>query len=267
MSQPRIITAPIRRHFYGHGAFSCDGKLLYASENDYENAAGKIGIYDATHNFKRIGEFNSFGTGPHQILLLRDGKTLVIANGGIETHPDYGRTKLNLATMQSSIVFIDITDGSMIEQHSLPRDVQKLSLRHMAQIANNAIVFGGQYQGPKHHLPQLIGTCKLGEGLHFWQLPEKDRRIFANYTGSIAVDRNQTSVAVSSPKGGIIGVFNAHNGAVQSVIEQPKGNGVTYPDIGLLSSSENGLLKPAQSKAKQYDFAFDNHITHHRNSH
>ncbi len=26
------------RHFYGHGAFSVDGRLFYATENDFENA-------------------------------------------------------------------------------------------------------------------------------------------------------------------------------------------------------------------------------------
>jgi hypothetical protein len=25
-----------------------------------------------------------------------DGRMLIVANGGIETHPDFGRTKLNL---------------------------------------------------------------------------------------------------------------------------------------------------------------------------
>ncbi|MGT2465595.1 DUF1513 domain-containing protein [Mesorhizobium atlanticum] len=33
--------------------------------------------------------------GPHELLLLGDGRTLAIANGGIETHPDIwqGRTQ------------------------------------------------------------------------------------------------------------------------------------------------------------------------------
>lgn len=260
-AEPVIITAPVGRHFYGHGVFSTDGKLLYASENDYDNALGKIGIYDAASDFKRIGEFNSFGIGPHEIHLLNNGKTLVIANGGIETHPDFGRAKLNLATMQSSIAFIDVRHGTLIEKHTLPSSVQKLSLRHMAQIANGAIVFGGQYQGSKQDRPQLIGTCRLGEGLNFWELPEKDLGIFANYTGSIAFDRKYGEVAISSPTGGIIGIFNAHNGSVQSVITLQKGNGVTYSGTNLLGSSENGVLKSSEPTLKEYDFAFDNHLS------
>ena len=36
------------RHFFGHGVFSAAGRLLYATENDYERAAGVIGVRDAT---------------------------------------------------------------------------------------------------------------------------------------------------------------------------------------------------------------------------
>ena len=34
-AQKAMLTAPEGRHFYGHGAFSSDGGLLYTTENDY----------------------------------------------------------------------------------------------------------------------------------------------------------------------------------------------------------------------------------------
>ena len=88
-AEPVTIASVEGRHFYGHGVFSPDGALLYATENDFDNAAGMIGVYDATDGFRRIGEFATHGVGPHELLLCPDGKTLAIANGGIETHPDY----------------------------------------------------------------------------------------------------------------------------------------------------------------------------------
>ena len=48
-------------------------------------------------DFARVGEFPTHGVGPHELLLLGDGRTLAVANGGIETHPDFGRAKLNIA--------------------------------------------------------------------------------------------------------------------------------------------------------------------------
>jgi hypothetical protein len=64
-AEPLTIAAAPGRHFYGHGAFSADGKLLYATENDFDAAAGMIGVYDAGDDFRRIAELPTHGTGPH----------------------------------------------------------------------------------------------------------------------------------------------------------------------------------------------------------
>jgi uncharacterized protein len=74
------------RHFFGHGVFSAAGRLLYATENDYERAAGVIGVRDATDSYRQIGEFPAHGMEPHDIALLSEGRTMVIANGG-NPHP------------------------------------------------------------------------------------------------------------------------------------------------------------------------------------
>jgi uncharacterized protein len=55
VAQPVLIHAPEGRHYYGHGYFSPDGRLLYASENDFDGNRGMIGLYDATNGFARIG--------------------------------------------------------------------------------------------------------------------------------------------------------------------------------------------------------------------
>ncbi len=77
-------------HFYGHGHFSPDGRLLYASENDFDGNRGVIGVYDAKDRFKRIMEFDAGGIGTHDMTVSDDGRLLIIANGGIETHPISG---------------------------------------------------------------------------------------------------------------------------------------------------------------------------------
>ncbi|HKA99755.1 MAG TPA: DUF1513 domain-containing protein, partial [Methyloceanibacter sp.] len=120
------------RHFFGHGVFSADGKLLYATENDYERAAGMIGVRDATGGYKQIGEFPAHGMEPHDIALLADGRTMVLANGGIRTHPDHGADELNLADMQPSLVYVDVTTGDLLEEHRLAPALHQLSIRHLA---------------------------------------------------------------------------------------------------------------------------------------
>ncbi len=126
---PIVIASPEGRHFYGHGTFSRDGRVLYASENDFDNARGVIGIYDATDSFARIGEYPTYGVGPHDLSISFDGTTLIAANGGIETHPDFGRTKMNLDRMEPSLALIDAATGSLIEKHELPPDFRQLSTR------------------------------------------------------------------------------------------------------------------------------------------
>ena len=86
--QRQLISAATGRHFYGHGCLSADKSVLFTTENDYDAVKGVIGIRDAK-DFQSVGEYSSYGIGPHDIHLMPDGKTLVVANGGIQTHPDF----------------------------------------------------------------------------------------------------------------------------------------------------------------------------------
>ena len=92
-----VVTAPEDRHFYGHGAYSADGQWLLVTENDLASLEGRIGVYSMADGPRREGETALPGPGPHEIIRGRDGDFFV-ALGGLETHPDYGRTPLNLNT-------------------------------------------------------------------------------------------------------------------------------------------------------------------------
>lgn len=129
----QAFSTPQDRHFQGHGFFTRDGRLLLATENDFDGERGVIGIYDTGANYARIGEFDSGGIGPHEALLLRDGRTIAVANGGILTHPDFPRQKLNLPEMAPSITYIDIATGDRLEQVSLKPELHQLSIRHMGR--------------------------------------------------------------------------------------------------------------------------------------
>ncbi|HBM41824.1 MAG TPA: DUF1513 domain-containing protein, partial [Sulfitobacter sp.] len=61
---------------------------------------------------------------------LPGGDTLVVANGGIDTHPDSGRAKLNIPTMRPNLTYIN--DRRILEQIELPHDMHRNSIRHLA---------------------------------------------------------------------------------------------------------------------------------------
>lgn len=118
------------RHFYGHGVYSRDGRYFYTTENDIETGRGIIGVRDAGSGYRLIEEFFSGGIGPHEICLMPDDDTLAVANGGIRTHPDFGRTPLNLESMQPSLGYIECHTGKLIEQRLLPQSL--LNLHHFS---------------------------------------------------------------------------------------------------------------------------------------
>ncbi|MBW8635670.1 DUF1513 domain-containing protein [Hoeflea sp. WL0058] len=260
--EPDFFAAPEGRHFYGHGAFTSDGDLLYATENDYDGVKGVIGVYDATDRFRRIGELSSYGLGPHEILLMPDGRTLAVANGGIETHPDFGREKLNLATMAPSLAFIDLETGDLLEKHALSPELHQLSIRHMDADANGRIFFGGQYEGNKADLPPLLGTGALGENIRLFDMPTNLIGGFRNYIGSVRVSADDATFAATSPKGGCAVIFDARSGNALEVLNRRDACGLSSVGEGFYVASENGVgaFEPSTESRTSLDFLPDNHL-------
>ncbi|WP_438750633.1 DUF1513 domain-containing protein [Pararhizobium sp. O133] len=253
--EPIVITSVEGRHFYGHGCFSADGRLLYATENDFDENRGMIGVYDGTDGFARIGEFPSYGIGPHDMTLGMDGHMLVVANGGIETHPDFGRTKLNLDHMEPSLALIDTRDGRLIERHVMPAKLRQLSTRHVDIDANGRIWFACQYEGARNDLPPLAGSFSKGEDIRFLDLPEETTLALANYVGAIAVNRRHGLIGLTSPKGGAEVTIDAKSGKVlrQTVLAEAAGIASSADDF--VASSYDGWFGWTRSEV-----AWDQHI-------
>lgn len=199
----REIAAASDRHFNGHGVYSSDGNLLYVTENDYVAGRGVIGVYDATQNYRRVAELPSHGIGPHELLISSGGKTLIIANGGILTHPDSGRRKLNLDNMSPSLAYVDATSGALIAQHRLPDELHQLSIRHIAA-SNDTLCIAMQYQGQRTDQPPLVATHRMGENIRLHQAPDEIQKRMRNYCGSVCTDTSGELFAVSSPRGKLV---------------------------------------------------------------
>ncbi|WP_174802587.1 DUF1513 domain-containing protein [Martelella limonii] len=245
-----IVNAVPDRHFYGHGTFSPDGRLLYASENDFDNRRGVIGIYDA-RNFLRLGEYPSYGIGPHDLSVTPDGRYLIAANGGIETHPDFGRTKLNLDHMEPSLALIDAANGALLEKHELPESLAQLSTRHLAIGEKGRIWFACQFEGPRNETPPLVGHFAMGEGLSFTPLPEDVTRGLGNYVGAIAYGNGL--IGLTSPKGVVVSLEEA-SGRVVETRAVPDAAGIAPAKTGFAVGTYGGVFAD-----RQHDLAFDQH--------
>ncbi|WP_142850113.1 DUF1513 domain-containing protein [Telmatospirillum sp. J64-1] len=220
------LTAPPDRHFHGHAAFSGDGRLLFTSENDFENdGRGVIGIWDSA-TWRRVGEIPSYGIEPHDIRMRPDGRTLVVANGGIRTHPGYGRAKLNIEDMDSSLVHLDSRTGALLGQWRLDESLRLLSMRHLALFGQDGVALACQHQGGEDEAVPLVGFQHGSGALALVDQPADWAGQTANYAGSICVDRSGRLAAASCPRGNRVGFWDTASKRFLGSVKIPDGCGV-----------------------------------------
>lgn len=268
--EPLVFTSPEGRHFYGHGVFSPDGRLAYAPENDFEKVRGVIGVYDLSGDQpKRIGEFESYGVGPHDLLMSPDGSQLVVANGGIETHPDKGREKLNLDSMQPNVAFIDTATGDLLVKQALGSDLHQLSLRHMSFDGNGDVWVGGQFQGAKDATPPLMVHLGLDKAATALEMPLEVTQGLQNYVGSVEMNRTGDVIAASCPRGGKILYWDVAERSFIGFHQVADGCGVAPLDEESFAITDgNGAISfggtdddVAQIISQSAGISWDNHLT------
>lgn len=266
---PRVVAAAPDRHFFGHGAFAGRGSLLVATENDYAGGRGVLGVYDPADGLKRIGEFDSGGLDPHEVVLLPDGRTLCVANGGLLLHPDYGKLPLNLEDMAPSLAYVDAATGDVLEVAGLDRALHKLAFHHLAVDAGGHVWVGGQYHGPDADRPPLVGRHRRGHAIEMFHGPPDVLRRMRNYVGSLAVDASGTVVASSSPHGGIVVYWDAATGSCLGTTDLADGCGVAAAGRAgsFLVSAGDGRIIEAGARGKtagllpqQPTLRWDNHL-------
>ncbi len=180
---------------------------------------------------------------------------MIAANGGIETHPDFGRTKLNLDHMEPSLALIDAATGALVERHALPEKLRQLSTRHIDLDDKGRIWFACQYEGPRNDLPPLVGHFGKGEDLTFLSLPAETTIGLANYVGAIAVNRSEGLVGLTSPNGGRFVVLEAESGRIIRDDAVTDAAGIAAAPHGFAVSSYDGRFA-----GRREPVAWDQHI-------
>ena len=260
MAVERFSTPP-GRHFCGHGFYSPGGCLVYATENDYESERGVLGVYDASAGGRWVGELDTHGIGPHEAVLTRDGRTIVVANGGIATHPDYPRRKLNLGSMEPSLVYLDLASGELLDRVTPPGHLRKLSIRHIAEAERETIWFGAQYEGPRTDPAPLVGCHRRGEDLAFLPAPRTVVEAMKGYVGAVAASRDGARVAVTSPRGGLLSVWNAQSREVAGAHRIADVCGVAPAARGFFASDGEGRIwRDGAVVSRDEDVQWDNHL-------
>lgn len=242
------LLPPQDRHFYGHGTFSSDGRTLYTTENDLDTLEGRVGLWDAAHGYARIGD---------------------IPSGGIATHPDSGRMALNPATMRSNLTYLR-PDGSVVERVELDMSLCQNSIRHLSLRADGLVAAGMQWEGSEGAHPPLTLLHRIGTGPRLLAAPPQIHRALDGYVGSIAFDEPGGHVAVTSPRGGAVHVFDVETGAFAGLIQSEDICGLALsPRAGLIATTGQGLAGFVTSggsaagglaRVRRSSWLWDNHI-------
>lgn len=260
---PTVFASRDDRTFSGHGVLSRDGRTLYATENDADTGDGLLGVYE-TSGWRRVGEIPTHGIDPHEVILLADGRTLAVANGGIEMS---GREKLNVEAMQPSLVFLDAVSGEVKAQHRLPAELNQLSIRHIAADAHGQVWFGGQWEGALTSAPELIGRASADRPLKLIEAPAPQGVALKGYIGSVAVSGDGNVLAAAAPRAGRTIFIETASGRIISEAILPDGCGVASvsPHDFILSSGHGDLMREEPGRApsmsaKLDGTEFDNHL-------
>lgn len=266
------ITAPEGHHFYGHGVTSADGQYLYITENAYTRRVGVIGIYRAQAPFQRVGEWLSGGLGPHQMARLHHSNQIVVANGGIETHPDHGRDTLNLATMAPNLSYLDMESGRIVATVAPPH--HHLSVRHIAVTLDDRVIIGMQDQSleslPNEAMPLVFSHQRGQPQLQAMQTSNLDWASMNQYIASIAVSADGHWALTTTPRGNLVSLWDLTNNIpVKHAPVKDVAGALWLPDINafVVSNGLGQLLevttdrdKPLQLLSSTPATHWDNHL-------
>ena len=263
----RLIKSQANRHFYGHGCFSADGRLLFATQNDFDNERGVIGVWDVRDDYRQVAELPSHGIGPHEVVLMPDGATLAVANGGIATHPTAPRVKLNIDDMAPSLALVRASDGELLSLHRTPKELHKLSIRHLAVNTQGVIAAVMQWQGPQLDSPPLVGIWHSRQELRLMSAPGDVQRVMRNYCGAVAFAADGRHFIVSAPRGNMLTQWRV-DGSYKRSFELRDGCAVApQPEAGFIASggagdivavhTPRGILTPL---ARHTGMMWDNHM-------
>lgn len=232
--QLRRIPTRSNHHFYGHGAYSTDGTLLYATESILDEKRRGVLVVRDSQSLEVLGEVPTAGTAPHDCILLDDGCTLVVTNGG----GDYQRGATG------SVAYIDAASGKLLERVEVPK--RRFNAGHIAVAADGrAAVVSAPREGLPSSLRSLgaVSVLSPGQGMRTVREPETVTKRMAGEALSLAIDEKAERFAVSHPDGNLLSFWTLEDGEFCGAIDElnePRGVVVDLQNEAFIVSHRMG---------------------------
>lgn len=220
----RRVKTVAGREFYGHSAFSPDGKLWYCTEAETgdESYHGVLAVRDADSLELRDETFPTHGVAPHDCILIDDGDTLVITNGG-------GR--LERDDELPCVAYVDVKSGE--KRRLLQFKDKRINAGHIAMTSRGELVC---VSAPREGIP-TSDPSHLG-AISFYD-PAKDavttaddpiRARMKGETLSVAINEKTMVVGATNPAGHIVTFWDFRSGKLVKHYEDfksPRGISMT----------------------------------------
>ena len=209
----RMIEPSSGRWFYGHGAYSIDGDVLYSTETVLATGDGLIAVRDSD-TLESIGEFPTYGKEPHECKLLDDGRTMVITNGGGDLNGD-----------NPCITYVDIASEKLLEKVRLTN--AELNTGHLAiNPAGSLVVVSAPRAGLSTAAQGGISIGSPGMTLHTVTKPAAVTRRMQGEALSVVVHSAANVAAVTHPDGDMVTFWSLEDRSLLKVIKLPKARGI-----------------------------------------
>jgi hypothetical protein len=214
----RPVATAEGRAFYGHGAFSRDGTLLFATENKLDTKEGLIAVRDG-RTFRELGQFPTYGKSPHDCQLVDEGKTLAITNGG-------GRFDDTSALGAPSVTFVEVSSARLLEK--LTFDTPRINAGHLVVTGAHDVA---TISAPREGLPTTDPggiTLRSGRG-PFRTLAEPPDVVsrMVGETLSLCIDDRTSVVAATNPDGNLVTFWDLGSGRYVKHLDLPAPRGLT----------------------------------------
>lgn len=206
--------APLKDHlFYGHGAYSVDGNLLFATESSIGTLDGTISVRDA-NSLNIVGQFPSYGKSPHECKLIDQGQTMLVTNGG-GIHGGEA----------PSVCYIDVKSQALIEQVTLRNEL--INAGHVAlNSTGELIVVSAPRAGLNQRRPGGV-SMGVSQGQI---LPAKAASNLTNTLYgealSVSIHDELNLAAVTHPDGNIVTIWSLQDQRLVKSIQLPGPRGV-----------------------------------------
>jgi hypothetical protein len=216
----RTIAPQEDRWFYGHGAFSPDGRLLYTTETVNSRESGVIGVRDA-RTLAYLGEFPTFGENPHDCRLSADGRTLVVTNGG-------GRRG---TPMRPCVTYVDVEARRLLDK--VEPDDERVNAGHLALSDEGVLVV---VSAPRKGMRETdLGGVSLRRArgpLHVASEPGPVVQRMVGEALSVEIHEPTGVAAVTHPFGEMVTFWSLAEQKLLTTLELPRARGLALSRDG-----------------------------------